>query len=45
LDVLSSGRIDVKPLISHRLKLDNILQGYQMMAKKPAGFIKSLVSP
>ena len=45
LDVLSSGRIDVKPLISHRLKLDNIMQGYQMMAEKPAGFIKSLVSP
>jgi 2-desacetyl-2-hydroxyethyl bacteriochlorophyllide A dehydrogenase len=45
LDVLSSGRIDVRPLISHRLKLDNILQGYEMMAQKPAGFIKSLVSP
>ncbi len=45
LDVLSSGRIDVKPLISHRLKLQDILQGYQMMAQKPAGFIKSLVSP
>ena len=45
LDVLSSGRIDVKPLISHRLNLDNILQGYQMMARKPAGFIKSLVTP
>lgn len=45
LDVLSSGRIDVKPLISHRLNLDNILQGYQMMAQKPAGFIKSLVAP
>ena len=45
LDVLSSGRVDVKPLISHRLELDNILQGYQMMAQKPVGFIKSLVSP
>lgn len=45
LDVLSSGRVDVKPLISHRLKLDDIMQGYQMMAQKPAGFIKSLVSP
>jgi 2-desacetyl-2-hydroxyethyl bacteriochlorophyllide A dehydrogenase len=45
LDVLSSRRVDVKPLISHRLKLDNIMQGYQMMAQKPAGFIKSLVSP
>lgn len=45
LDVLSSDRIDVKPLISHRLKLDNIMQGYEMMAQKPAGFIKSLVSP
>jgi 2-desacetyl-2-hydroxyethyl bacteriochlorophyllide A dehydrogenase len=45
LDVLSSGRIQVRPLISHRLKLDNILQGYEMMAQKPAGFIKTLVSP
>jgi 2-desacetyl-2-hydroxyethyl bacteriochlorophyllide A dehydrogenase len=45
LDVLSSGRIDVKPLISHHLKLENIMQGYEMMAQKPDGFIKSLVSP
>jgi 2-desacetyl-2-hydroxyethyl bacteriochlorophyllide A dehydrogenase len=45
LDVLSSGRIDVKPLISNRLKLDHIMDGYKMMAEKPAGFMKSLVSP
>jgi len=33
------------PFDNHRLDLDDILQAYQMMAQKPDGFIKSLISP
>ena len=45
LDVLASGRIQVKPLISNRLKLDDISNAYTLLQEKPAGFMKSLVSP
>ena len=43
LDVLASGKVDVKPLITHRVKLGNILDGFGMMARKPVGFMKALV--
>jgi 2-desacetyl-2-hydroxyethyl bacteriochlorophyllide A dehydrogenase len=45
LEVLASGRIQVKPLISNRLKLDDISNAYTLLQEKPAGFMKSLVSP
>jgi 2-desacetyl-2-hydroxyethyl bacteriochlorophyllide A dehydrogenase len=45
LDVLAAGTVDVKPLISNRLKLDEIMQAYTMLAEKPAGFMKALVFP
>ena len=45
LEVLASGRIQVKPLISNRLKLDNISEAYKLLEEKPAGFMKSLISP
>ncbi|MFH1905483.1 MAG: zinc-dependent alcohol dehydrogenase family protein [bacterium] len=43
LDILASGKIDVKPLISARIKLDNIMDGFNMMIEKPEGFMKALV--
>ncbi len=43
LDILASGRVDVKPLISKRLPLDNIMDGFTLMAEKPKGFMKALV--
>jgi 2-desacetyl-2-hydroxyethyl bacteriochlorophyllide A dehydrogenase len=43
LDMLASGKVDVKPLITNRLGLDDILDGFEMMANKPQGFVKALV--
>lgn len=43
LDILASGKIDVKRLISTRIKLDNIMDGFNMMIEKPEGFMKALV--
>lgn len=44
LDVLASGKVDVTPLISSRVKLDDIMDGFNMMIEKPEGFMKALVS-
>ena len=33
LDLLSSGKLDVKPLISHRFSFDNALDGYGVLTK------------
>ena len=43
LDILASGQVDVKPLMSNRIKLDNIMDGFNMMIEKPKGFMKALV--
>lgn len=45
LDILASGQVDVKPLITTRIKLDNIMDGFNMMVEKPKGFMKALVQP
>ena len=45
LDILTSGKVDVKPLISMRLPLDNIMDGFKAMTEKPKGFMKALVQP
>ena len=43
LDILALGKIDVTPLISSRIKLDNIMDGFNMMIEKPQGFMKALI--
>jgi len=45
LQILASGKINLKPLISMRLKLENINEGFKAMAEKPKGFMKALVFP
>jgi len=45
LDVLACGEIDVKSLISERIKLARISEGFDLMVEKPAGFMKALVVP
>lgn len=45
LEILASGKIDTKPLISLRPKLENILDGFKAMSEKPAGFMKALIFP
>lgn len=44
LDVLASGQVDVRPLISSRVKLDDIMDGFNMMIEKPEGFVKALIT-
>ena len=44
LTVLASGQINVKPLISTRIGLDNIMDALNMMTEKPEGFMKAIVT-
>ena len=43
LDILESGRVNVKTLISHDFSLENIMEGFKAMMKKPEGFMKALI--
>ena len=43
LDILSAGKIDVKSLVSLKLSLGNIMDGFRAMKEKPEGFMKAMV--
>ena len=45
LDILASGKLNLSPLISKELNLDNVMEGFNLMSEKPTGFMKALVKP
>jgi len=45
LDLLREGRLDIAPLVSHRLPLAEVVHGYDMFDKKLDGAIKMLIEP
>ena len=45
LEILASGKIDLKPLVSLRLKLEKIMDGFKAMMEPPKGFMKALIFP
>lgn len=45
IKLLASGKVEVKHLISHRLSLDDVEKGYELMMSRPDGFMKSVVFP
>jgi alcohol dehydrogenase len=45
LNVVASGRIDLKPLVTHRFKLDQIVQAYELFANQRDGVLKVAITP
>ncbi len=45
LNVVGSGRLDLKPLVTHRFKLDAIEQAYELFAHQRDGVLKVAIVP
>ncbi|MEW5423634.1 NAD(P)-dependent alcohol dehydrogenase [Amorphus sp. 3PC139-8] len=45
LEVVSSGRVDLKPLVTHRYKLDDIVDAYDLFSHQRDGVLKIAVTP
>lgn len=45
MNVIESGRIDLKPLITHRYSLDQIEEAYELFANQRDGVLKVAISP
>lgn len=45
MDVISSGRIDLKPLVTHRFKLDDIEKAYDLFSHQRDGVLKVAITP
>ena len=45
MDVLAAGRADLRPLVTHRFKLDEIEAAYELFAARRDGVLKVAITP
>jgi alcohol dehydrogenase len=45
MNVVASGRVDLKPLVTHRFKLDQIVEAYELFAHQRDGVLKVAITP
>ncbi len=45
MDVISSKRVDLKPMVSHRFKLSQIVQAYDLFSNQRDGVLKVAITP
>jgi alcohol dehydrogenase len=45
LNVVASGRVDLRPLVTHRFKLDQIVEAYELFANQRDGVLKVAITP
>lgn len=45
LNVVASGNVDLKPLVTHRFKLDDIEKAYDLFANQRDGVLKVAITP
>ncbi len=45
MEVIASSRLDTRPLVTHRFKLDQIEQAYDLFANQRDGVLKVAISP
>jgi alcohol dehydrogenase len=45
MDIVASGRVDTRPLVTHRFKLDDIESAYELFANQRDGVLKVAITP
>ena len=45
MDVIASRRVDLKPMVTHRFKLDEIEAAYNLFAHQRDGVLKVAITP
>jgi threonine dehydrogenase-like Zn-dependent dehydrogenase len=45
MTVIESGRIDLKPMVTHHFKLDRIEEAYGLFAHQRDGVLKIAITP
>jgi alcohol dehydrogenase len=45
MNVVASGRVDLKPMVTHRFKLDQIEEAYELFANQRDGVLKIALTP
>jgi len=45
MEVIASNRVDLKPLVTHRFKLDQIEKAYELFGHQRDGVLKVAITP
>ena len=45
MEVIRSGRVDLKPMVTHRFKLDEIEAAYDLFGHQRDGVLKVAITP
>jgi len=45
MSVIEAGRLDLSPMVTHRFKLDDIEQAYELFANQRDGVLKVAITP
>ena len=45
MSTISTGRVDLRPLVTHRFKLDQIEQAYELFGHQQDGVLKVAITP
>ena len=45
MDVIAAGRVDLKPLVTHRFRLEQIEAAYDLFALQRDGVLKVAITP
>ncbi len=45
IEVIANGRLDLKPLVTHRFKLDQIVEAYDLFSHQRDGVMKVAITP
>ena len=45
MGIIQSGRVDLKPLVTHRFKLDDIVAAYELFSHQRDGVLKVAINP
>lgn len=45
MEVIANGRLDLKPLVTHRFKLDQIVEAYELFSHQRDGVMKVAITP
>jgi threonine dehydrogenase-like Zn-dependent dehydrogenase len=45
MSVIASGRIDTQALVTHRFRLDDIVEAYELFANQRDGVLKVAITP
>ncbi len=45
MNVVASGKVDLKPMVTHRFKLSEIIDAYELFASQKDGVLKVAITP